>query len=317
MSGCYRLMGTAERFRAQAYANASDTLRNMQEPVDLYADSLQHLDTLKGIGESIAAKIVEYLATGRIAAFEKLKQEVPYELVELLDVEGIGPSTLKTLHQQVGIRTKDALITALQQNKLQGLRGFGTKKILLLCRALKIESAKPRLAYASANRAAKKLVAALRSIKGMEQCEVAGSLRRKSATIGDIDIVCEVPAKKRKRVIRQLLSMPFVYQRIAAGSTRISFRMQQPDVQVDIRFVEKESFGAALLYFTGNKEHNIQLRTLARNKGWKINEYGVFEIKTARKLAGADEAGIYQLLGFAYIEPERRLGVRELQAAIP
>lgn len=317
MSGCYRLMGTAERFRAQAYANAANTLRNMQEPVELYADSLQHLDTLTGIGESIATKILEYLATGSIAAFDELKEEVPYELVELLDVEGIGAATLKTLYQQRGIRNKEELITALQQNKLQGLAGFGSKKIMQLCKALKIKTTQQRLPYATASETAKKVIRALRMMPGIEQCTIAGSLRRKSPTIGDIDIVCEVPAQKRKRVARQLLTLPFVYQRIAAGSTRISFRMQQPDIQVDIRLVDKNSFGAALLYFTGNKEHNIELRTIARKKGWKINEYGVFEIKTGRRLAGADEAGIYQLLGFAYIEPEWRLGGRELQTSIP
>lgn len=315
MSECYQYLGKEERFRAIAYDTVSKTLSNMKEPVDIYADDIKKLDTLKGVGESIAEKIIEFLHTGKIKTFEQLKKKVPYPLLELMEIDGFGPATVRMLHEQLDINTKEELIDALHKNKLNGVKGFGPAKIENMCRALKLDNSKQRITLAAAQKTAEKVRRAILQIKTVSDAVVAGSIRRKKETIGDIDIICITTAANQKKTAKAISQLPLIQKIIAAGNTKLSFIITDHELQVDVRIVNEEEAGAALLYFTGSKEHNIQLRTLARNKGWKINEYGVFDETTGKCLAGKTEEEIYSLLGYRFIQPEDRLGKNELLTA--
>ncbi len=317
MAACYRYLGQEQRFRAIAYANASRTMEEMKVDVAEYADSIAHLDELKGIGESIAEKIIEYLNTGKVATHEKLKSQAPVELLEFMNVTGMGPATIRTLHEQLGINTRDELILAIEKGKLSGLKGFGEKKIDNIRRALKLfkESGRRHL-LPEAIKAGEAVLAFLGKIKGVARAEIAGSLRRRKETIGDLDIVVLAAPKGRKSIVAAFTRMPGVSRTLAAGESKASILMKDPTIQVDIRLVGAHEFGAAMLYFTGSKEHNIHLRIMAREKGWKINEYGLFHASSGKRLAGSTEEDMYQALGLPLIPPELREDRGEIEWAM-
>jgi DNA polymerase (family 10) len=283
--------------------------------VDTIAGDFKKLDELKGVGESIAEKITEFLRTGKIKTFENLKKQVPFELLELLEVEGIGPSTLRILHDKLHINYKEQLIEALEKGKLDGIKGFAAKKIENLKRALKMGTAKKRMPLAAAEKTGNSLLQSIKKIPGIIQCQLAGSLRRKKETVGDIDIVITADEKKWKNIINTFVQLSQVEKVLVAGRTKASVILKKSHVQVDIRIVHEHEFGAALFYFTGSKEHNIRLRTIAKKKGWKINEYGVFDEHTGKRLAGKTEEEIYSLFNLPFIPPEKRLGRNELDKA--
>lgn len=315
MSECYQYIGPAERFRAIAYDTASKTLSNMQEPVDSLASDFKKLDELKGVGESIAEKIIEYLKTGKIKTFEKLKKQVPFALLELLDIEGIGPSTLHILHDKLKIDSKEELIKTIEAGKLESVKGFATKKIENLKKGLKLDAVKQRMPLSKAEKIGNEILNDIKKLPGIHEYALAGSLRRKKETIGDIDILITADEKKWKKIIDTIKELPQVGKVLASGRTKTSLILKKKNIQVDIRIVHEYEFGAALLYFTGSKEHNIQLRTIARQKGWKVNEYGVFDEKTGKRLAGRTEEEIYSLFGLKFIPPEKRLGRDEIVKA--
>jgi len=314
MADWYAYLGKEERFRARAYSAAANLLLNMQEPVDVYGDDVKALDALKGVGESIARKIIEYLHSGKISAYEKLKRKVPEDLLELMQAEGIGPATVRRLHDELRVNNRRDLAQAIALGRLKKLRGFGQKKTDRLLELLKPDKVKNRLPLAYASRIARTVLKQVNQLPQVEKASIAGSIRRKKETIGDIDIVVLAKKKNHRTIIRQFTQLPQVAQLIAAGDTRASVVLRQ-GIQVDIRVVEKNQYGSAMLYFTGSKEHNIRLRTIARRKGWRMNEYGVFDVRTGRRLAGETEAGIYQLFGLSYIPPEQRTGGNELTMA--
>lgn len=315
MANCYRYLGAGEKFRAIAYTTAAQTLERLDEPVDSYADSIQHLDQLPGVGESIAAKIEEYLETGKIATLEKLKQTVPFALLELMEVGGIGPATLRLLHDKAGINSREDLIKAIQGNALKGLRGLGQKKIDHMRQVLKLPEAKQRMPWDTAHRIGSEMLQQIENLAGVKQAALAGSLRRHKETVGDIDIVAAVSPLFQKRIMRKIISLPPVQRVLAAGSTKASLLLKDNGVQVDVRLVHSDEYGAALFYFTGSKEHNIAMRTLAKQHGWKINEYGVFDAK-GKRLAGATEEEIYRLFHMKFIPPEKRVGGTEIEQAL-
>jgi len=312
MADCYRFLGPDERFRAQAYTVASRTLSNLAEPIDLYHHDLKKLDELKGVGESIAQKIEEYLNTGRIATFDQLQQKVPFALLSLMDIEGIGPATIRILYQSLGITTPAEVATAIEHGEIWQVKGLSTAAIEKLSRALKLaKTEEGRMPLARARAIGAKLVDALKKLPGVLQITLAGSIRRQRGTIGDIDIVIATDSRHRSAILKNIKLLPQVQRILSAGQTKVSIIVQE-GIQADLRLVAPHEWGAALLYFTGSKEHNIRLRTLARNRGWKINEYGVFDLKSGKRLAGETEVGIYALFGLEFIPPERRLGGREL-----
>lgn len=316
MANCYRYLGNTERFRTIAYENVAKILHNMQEDIADYANDIPTLDTIGGIGESIAQKIIEYLQTGKIETFEQLKKKVPYELLELMDVTGFGPSTLRTLHQKLNIRKREELVTALENDRFKGVKGFGEKKIELLQRALKLYKQPKQMELKEAENIGEKILQIIKVIPGVEKAEIAGSIRRKKSTVGDIDIIIQAGTAYRKKIVDQFIKIPMVDRVLAKGNTKASVLLKNAGVQVDIRLVHHYEFGAALLYFTGSKEHNIKLRSIAKNRGYKINEYGLFDSITQKRLAGATEEEIYGFLNLRFIPPSLRMDKGEIEKSV-
>lgn len=316
MADCYRYLGPDNRFRAIAYDKVGKVLINMKEDIATYATDVKTLDKIGGIGESIAEKIIEYLHSGKINTFEKLKKQVPYELLELMDITGFGPATLKLLHDKLHINSKEDLIEALEKDKLKDIKGFAEKKIENMKRALKLSKETRRMPLKEAEKIGNEILQGIKNMPGVQKAELAGSLRRRKETIGDIDIVVQAEAKHRKKIVSLFTSLPQVDKILARGTTKASVVLKKGNVQVDIRLVHDYEYGAAMLYFTGSKEHNIKLRTIARNRGLKINEYGIFDATTNNRLSGATEEEMYRFLNLKYIPPEQRLDKGEIETAM-
>lgn len=316
MASCYRYLGSEHRFRVMAYDGATRTISNLKDDISVYAPSIKELDKLKGIGVSIARKIQEYLSTGKIKTFEKLKKQVPQGLLELMDINGFGPATIRTLHEKLGITNREEMIEALQSGKLEDLRGFGAKRIENMKRGLKLfKEMHARMLLPEAMEKGNALLKEIKELAGVKDAELAGSLRRKKETVGDIDIVASARRREWKRIVTRFCKLDAVERVIAQGETRASILLKFSRAQVDLRLVEEDEFGAALLYFTGSKEHNIALRSLAKDKGWKLNEYGLFDIASDQRIAGATEKEVYRKLGLEYIPPELREQRGEIEKA--
>jgi DNA polymerase (family X) len=316
MADCYRYLGVDERFRAIAYENVAKMLHNMKEDIAVYATDIKTLDEIGGIGEGIAKKIIEYLHTGKIETFEQLKKQVPYELLELMNITGFGPATVKLLHDKLSISNREDLINALEKDKLQGIKGFGDKKIENMKRALKLYKETKRMLLKDAQKIGNEVLKTIEKIPGVKKAALAGSLRRKKETIGDIDIIIQAEPKYRKKIVSKFIALPQVAQVLAKGTAKASVLLKNDNVQVDIRLVHDYEYGAAMLYFTGSKEHNIRLRTIAKERGYKINEYGLFDAASGKRLAGSTEEQLYYFLNLKYIPPECRLGEDEIEKAI-
>jgi DNA polymerase (family X) len=313
MADCYRYLGTSERFRSIAYENAAKILYNMKEDIAVYAKDVQTLDELGGIGESIAQKIIEFLQTGKIKTFDTLKKQVPFELLELMNIKGMGPSTLKTLHENLNISNREDLEKALNENKFNSIKGFGAVKIENIKRSLKLgKDSQKRILLKDAEKIGNQVLNQIKQIPFIHQAELAGSLRRRKETIGDIDIIITADEKNWKKIIQKIIDLPLVETVITAGRTKASMLLKEKKIQVDVRIVHDNEFGSAMLYFTGSKEHNVKLRTMAKEVGYKINEYGLFNEKNER-LAGKTEQEMYQALGLKYIPPEKRLNEGEIE----
>jgi DNA polymerase (family X) len=316
MAACYHYKGKNDRFRATAYENASRMLSNMEEDISIYAKNIKSLEELKGIGESIGEKIMEFLATGKIGAYEELRKEVPDELLELMNIEGFGPATVRTLHEKLNINNREELIEALGQHRLTGLKSFGEKKIANMMKVLKVNKDAGRMLLKDAMVIGNEILNEVRKIKGVRKAELAGSLRRRKETIGDIDLVVLSEFKDRKKIVNKFVSLPQVKKVLAKGTTKASVLLKKNNVQVDVRIVNDYEYGAAMLYSTGSREHNIKLRTIAKERGLKINEYGLFDTKTGKRLAGETEESMYKGLGLSYMPPEERLGKGEIERAM-
>jgi DNA polymerase (family 10) len=317
MASCYRYKGKDERFRALAYDGAARTLSNLKEDISQYATDVKSLDQLSGIGESIAEKILEYLKTGHIKTYELLKKEVPQDLLDLMDINGFGPATIKTLHEKLKIDNREDLIAAIEAGKLVKLKGFGAKKIENMKRGLKLfKESHTRMLLTDAIQVGGEILHEVLKIPGIAKAELAGSLRRKKETIGDIDIIASGEKKNWKKIVAKFISIPQCGRVLASGETKASILLKKNNVQVDMRLVNDDEYGSALLYFTGSKEHNIKLRLLAKEKGWKLNEYGLFDEKTDKRLAGKTEEEVYHHLGLQYIPPELREMRGEVEASV-
>jgi len=316
MASCYRFLGNEERFRAAAYDNAARTIADMNEDIALYAKNVGTLDKLKGIGESIGEKIIEYLETGKIKTHEKLKKQVPADLLGLMDINGFGPATVKMLHEKLKVNNPGDLVKVLQDGEIGKLKGFGPRKIENMMRGLKLyKESQPRIALFDARNTGNEILGELKKIPGVIKAELAGSIRRRKDTVGDVDMVIAADKKNWKKITRKFISLPQVARVLASGDTKASVLLKVSNIQVDLRVVHDYEFGAAMLYFTGSREHTIRLRTIAKERGYKINEYGLFDTKTGKRLAGDTEESIYKVLGLNYIPPEKRLGKEEIEKA--
>jgi len=291
-------------FKPAAYRVAAENLTNLAEDVsEIYRRGGEKaLEQLPGIGQNLAAKIIEYLKTGRIEAYEKLKKKIPVNLEELRQLEGLGPKRIKILYEKLGVKTVADLKDVLLKHKVAKLFGFGQKTETNLMLALGLsQKPKKRFLLAEIEPLIKKTVKFLKALKEVEQVVVAGSVRRQKKDIGDIDIL--VISANPKAVMEAFVKMPGVIKVWGVGETKASVTVNT-GCDIDLRIVSKDSFGAALLYFTGSKEYNIFLRKLAQKKGLKLNEYGLFSKN--KKIAGKTEEEIFQALGLAWVSPEKR-----------
>ncbi len=298
-------------FKIRAYERAAGQLERLDQDIDAVI-AAGRLRDIPGIGKDLAARITEYCATGRILLFEELVKSIPEGLLELLRIPSVGPKTVKLLYDSLGIDSVSALRKALDQGKVAGLPGIKEKTIGNIRRGIELlERSKERMTLAQAHSLADVFVSALRTQKNVASIVCAGSLRRAQETVGDIDIV--VVSDDPQPVMDAFVTLPAVMQVQAHGATKSSIRTAN-GIQVDCRVVEKDSFGAALLYFTGSKAFNIKIRQLAIKAGLKVNEYGVFRHET--KLAGKTEEDVFRILGLPYIEPELREDNGEIEAGL-
>lgn len=315
MSAMYKYLGGEDRFRALAYAKAAKVIDALE--VDIQAYGLKHpLQDLPGIGEGISDKIEEYLKTGKIEKYENLKKSVPIELLEMMEISGFGAQSLKQINKQLKIGTKKELIEALQNGQLENLKGFGSKKIENMMKGLKLyKTIEDRMLLWDALELGDKIIEWIKQIPNVKKVEIAGSLRRRKETIGDFDILIAAEEKSRKKIIDIISTSKFVEKIIVKGNTKLSIILLESKKQVDFRLVNEDDWGAALQYLTGSKQHNIHLRTIAKNKGFKISEYGIFKIDSEKRIAGKTEEEIYSTLGFQFIPAEMREDRGEIDLA--
>ncbi len=298
-------------FRVRAYRNAARTIENLPRDINQMLAEGFDLTELPGIGDDLAGKLADIAASGRFAAFDALKKRLPAGLADLTGVPGLGPKRIKMLFQKLKIKSVAQLGAAARAGRLRELPGIGPKIEQGIRQATEHhQTTERRLRLATAEQIAAPLVRYLQSIAGVEQVTIAGSFRRRKETVGDIDILAI--SAKGSPVIERFVAYGEVAEIIAEGTTRASVRLKS-GLQVDLRVVPKRSYGAALLYFTGSKTHNIALRAMAVKRGLKFNEYGVF--KGARWVAGYTEKDVYAKAGLPFIEPELRENQGELQAA--
>jgi DNA polymerase (family 10) len=294
-----------DRFKAIAYRRAATSVKNLGEDID-DVRKRGELTEIQYIGEGIARKIDEYLKTGRLEFLEKLEKEVPEGAVELMQVPGVGPRTAYKLSKDYGVKSVAQLRAELTAGKLtEALGAVMSKRIRESVE--KMRTGPSRMLLVEALYLSRDLVGYF-AAHGLT-VDVAGSLRRGKSTIGDIDILCS-----DKEGAELLVGYQGLDRVIEKGPTKTSVLLKN-GTQVDARVVGKEEYGAALLYFTGSKEHNIILRNLSIERGWKLNEYGLFDVKTGGMIAGRTETEVYQKLGLEFIPPELREGTGEVDAA--
>jgi len=314
MADIYRLMGN-NKFRAIAYQNASNVIDGLPEDISYYIKT-DSLNDVPGIGKTLEENIHEYVKTGHIGRFEKLKKKVPLGLIELMSINGFGPQSLKTIHEKLKVETKEEVISALQDGSIEKLRGFGPKKVENLLRALKLhKTVEDRMLLWSALHAGNEVVSKLKTLSQVKQIELAGSLRRKKETIGDIDILIAANNIGRKPIIDFFTSSKLASRILTKGETKASIISKSIKRQMDLRIVKESEWGSALQYFTGSKQHNIHLRTIAKSKGYKISEYGIFNLKDEKRIAGKTEREIYETLDLQWMPPEMREDRGEIELA--
>lgn len=298
-------------FRIRAYRNAARTVQGLGRNVAELVAAGEDLTMLPGIGKDLAAKISEIIETGHCSALDKLRQKLPPELGELLQIAGLGPKKVSALYHEMGIKSIAQLHRAARDKRLQSLPGFGEKTETRIIKAIENRmEMKSSFLRAVVVEYAETLVRYLKESGGVDQVTVAGSYRRCKETVGDLDIL--VTAAPGSSVMERFTGYDEVKEVVAKGKTRATVILRS-GLQVDVRVVDKACYGAALHYFTGSKAHNIMIRRLGRQRGLKINEYGVF--RGDKKVAGDTEESVFQSLGLSYIPPELREDRGEIEAA--
>jgi DNA polymerase (family 10) len=301
----------ANPFRVRAYRNASRTVGEFGASIPALVQSGGELDHIRGIGEDLAAKIREIAATGTCELLLRLRHEMPPAITALLQVQGLGPKRVHALYEALELDSVEALLDAAKAGRVRALPGFGEKSEAQIIERIEAHLHKARrFKLAFAQQYADPLLAYLRAARGVDAAVVAGSFRRQAETVGDLDML--VTARDAPAVIARFLAYDEVRTILASGDTRSSVVLRC-GLQVDLRVVAPHSFGAALVYFTGSKAHNIAMRKIAMARGLKINEYGVF--RGDRRIAGDTEASVYAAIGLDWVPPELREDRGEIQAA--
>src|SRR5208282_4836681 len=300
------------QFKPQAYRKAARTIASLPSPIEeVYSEG--KLDELPGVGVNIAKKIAEIIETGSLKYFEELKKSTPIDFESLLSVEGLGPKTVQLLYRKLGIKSLDDLELAAKQHKIRTIKGLGPKIEENILDSIDLaRRKKERVLLFFALTTAETIRDRLKNSITIDriEVEVAGSIRRMRGSIGDIDILAT--SNQPNRLADFFTNMPDVHKILEKGETKCSILLND-DLQVDLRLVKPESFGSALMYFTGSKDHNIALRNIAIKKGYKLNEYGLY--KNTTQIAGRTETEVYKKLGMDYIPPELRENRGEIESA--
>ena len=298
-------------FRINSYRKAARVIGDLTEDIEAFAKEGKLTD-IPGVGEGTAEKIIEYINTGRMSKYEEVMKGVSEETITLMQIPGLGPKTVAMLNNELGIVGLGDLEKALQEGKLKGLFGIGDKKIENIMKGIELfKTSQQRISIGMAFPVVKRIIEGLKHNSQIKEIQAAGSLRRMKETIGDIDILASGTAGAD--IVKSFVNMRGVTQILAAGDTKGSVRVEE-GVQVDLRVVHEDEFGAALQYFTGSKEHNIHLRDIAKKQGLKISEYGIF--RGDKKIGGRLEEDIYKTLGMDWIPPELRENRGEIEAAL-
>jgi DNA polymerase (family 10) len=299
-------------FKAAAYDRAKRSIENYPHRIeDIARSDPQKLTEIQGIGEDLAGKIKELVETGQCKFHQDQLKKVPATLLDLLQLQTVGPQKVRLFYKQLDIKTVDELEAAAKEGRLRELPGMSAKSEENILKAVEaFRRAAGRFRLDTATEAAEELVAYLMKVKGVEEVTPAGSLRRGRETIGDLDLL--VTGGEPARVAEHFVRFPGVAQVLAQGEDKASVKLQN-DLQVDVRMLPRESYGAAMQYFTGSKEHNVALRERAKKRGWKLSEYGLFEGE--KVIASRTEEEIYQKLGLEWIPPELRENLGEIEAA--
>ncbi|MBI2163614.1 MAG: DNA polymerase/3'-5' exonuclease PolX [candidate division NC10 bacterium] len=300
-------------FRIRAYRRAAQAVEGLAEDIAAMVERGALLE-VPGIGKDLAAKIQEYLAKGEIEYLEGLRKEIPAGVIELMGIHGVGPKTANLLYEQIGVDSVEKLEELAKAHKLAGLPGIKAKTEENILKGIAVwRGGRERMPLGTALVLAEAILGELRVLKEVNEIAAAGSLRRMKETVKDIDIL--VTSRKPARVMEVFVGLPNVAEVLAHGETKSSVRLRE-NIQVDLRVVEPDCFGAALQYFTGSKQHNIRVRELAQRNGLKVNEYGVFNEKTNRRVAGRTEEEVYGAVGLPFIPPELREDGGEIEAAL-
>ncbi|MCW4042013.1 MAG: DNA polymerase/3'-5' exonuclease PolX [Candidatus Bathyarchaeota archaeon] len=306
----YSLQG--DFFRSRAYLRAAQRIEAFPENIRTLHERGK-LETIPGVGKGIGTTIDKYLTTGASSHLEELRESLPPGVLALLSIEGIGPKTALRLTRELGITSIAQLEKAAKNGQLRNLKGFGQRSEQSILQAIQtFQGQQQRFLLNQILPVVEEIKTLLAQCSQVQQIEVAGSARRMKETVGDLDIL--IAAENGLQVTEQFITMPDVARVVSQGKTRSTVILRS-NLQVDLRVVPRQSFGAALQYFTGSKEHNIKLRGIASDQGYKLNEYGLFTRDTDTRIAGSSEPEIYAQLGFAYIEPELREHRGEIEAA--
>jgi DNA polymerase (family 10) len=298
-------------FRIRSYRNGARAIGDLAERLEDLAAGGKDLTELPGIGESLAGKIHEVLKTGTCQMLADLRQRLPPHLPDLLKVKGLGPKKVKLLYDKLGIKSLEELKAAAEAGKIRGLEGMGEKTEQNILKGLAFLAAEQgRIGIRVATEQVGALVRHLKTVSAIRCFEVAGSFRRRRETIGDLDVLVE--AQDRDKAAEGILAYHPIEEVVARGGEKVTVTLAG-GLQVDFRFIEPESFGAAMMYFTGSKAHNITLRKRAQKDGLKLSEYGLF--RGEKRVAGATEEEVFKALGLPWIPPELREDRGEIAAA--
>ncbi len=300
----------ANPFRVRAYRNAARMIATLPQSVADMVEQGKDLTELAGIGKDLAAKIEEIVKTGTLVQVKEVEVRIPPELSKLMKMPGLGPKRVYLLHQKLGITTYEELKMAAEKEMISQIRGFGKKTEQMILETIGQVKKAGRIKLVVAEEIARAMVDYLRKVEGVKQVEVAGSYRRRKETVADLDML--VTCSKNAKVMDAFIANGTVAKVLSKGETRSSVELRS-GIQMDLRVVPEESYGAALHYFTGSKPHNIAIRTLGVKKGLKINEYGVF--RGEKRIAGSREEEIFQSVDLPFIEPELRENWGEIEAA--
>jgi DNA polymerase (family 10) len=302
----------ANPFRIRAYRNGARAVKDLPEAVEEILDDPQReLTGVSGIGKDLAGKIATLVATGSLPMLEELRAEIPESVLAILRVRGLGPKRAAILYKELGVTNLDELRAACESGAVRQLKGFAAKTEAAILDGLEVAAqAEHQTYWAHADQIAQLILRHLEACDRVDQIEVAGSYRRRKETVGDLDFL--VVADDADQVMDRLAAYPGLASVLLRGETKMSIRLGG-GLQVDLRVVPAESFGAALQYFTGSKDHNVVLRTMAKSRGLKINEYGVF--RGDQRIAGRTEAEVYAALDLPCFEPELREARREFEWA--